>query len=66
MEGETVKIPCRLAAFDLDGTLLSSDHTLSPENREALRAISSERYSRRISIGKDAPFYSTYQRSDRA
>ncbi|MCG9131531.1 HAD family phosphatase [Candidatus Poribacteria bacterium] len=39
MEGKDVKIPCRLAAFDLDGTLLSSDHTLSPENRDALRAL---------------------------
>ena len=34
-----MKIPCRLAAFDLDGTLLSSDHTLSPKNREALQAL---------------------------
>ena len=39
MEGDTLKIPCRLAAFDLDGTLLSSEHTLSPENREALRQL---------------------------
>lgn len=35
-----MKIPCRLAAFDLDGTLLSSHHTLSDENREALQALS--------------------------
>ena len=34
-----MKIPCRLAAFDLDGTLLSSDHTLSSENRDALREL---------------------------
>ena len=34
-----MKIPCRLAAFDLDGTLLSSEHTLSPENRDALRQL---------------------------
>ena len=39
MEEKDVKIPCRLAAFDLDGTLLSSDHTLSPENRDALQAL---------------------------
>ena len=31
-----MKIPCRLAAFDLDGTLLNSEHTLPPKNREAL------------------------------
>ena len=35
-----MKIPCRLAAFDLDGTLLSSHHALSDENREALQALS--------------------------
>ena len=34
-----MKIPCRLAAFDLDGTLLSSNHALSPENRQALQAL---------------------------
>ena len=34
-----MKIPCRLAAFDLDGTLLSSEHTLSAENRDALRQL---------------------------
>ena len=39
METDTMKVPCRLAAFDLDGTLLSSAHTLSPENREALRQL---------------------------
>jgi Cof subfamily protein (haloacid dehalogenase superfamily) len=31
-----MKIPCRLAAFDLDGTLLNSEHTLPPKNCEAL------------------------------
>ena len=39
MVGETTKIPCCLAAFDLDGTLLSSEHTLSSENCEALRQL---------------------------
>ena len=39
MEGEGRKIPCRLAAFDLDGTLLNSEHALSPENCEALRDL---------------------------
>ena len=34
-----MKIPCRLAAFDLDGTLLNSDHNLSSENREALQQL---------------------------
>ena len=34
-----MKIPCRLAAFDLDGTLLNSDHNLSAENCEALRQL---------------------------
>lgn len=34
-----MKIPCRLAAFDLDGTLLNSDHELSPENCEALQHL---------------------------
>ena len=33
------KIPCRMAAFDLDGTLLSSNHELSPENCEALQQL---------------------------
>ena len=35
-----MKIPCRMAAFDLDGTLLSSHNELSDENREALQALS--------------------------
>ena len=39
MESEGVKIPCRLAAFDLDGTLLNSEHALSTENRDALRNL---------------------------
>ena len=39
MEGEGTKIPCRLAAFDLDGTLLNSEHTLPSTNRDALRAL---------------------------
>lgn len=34
-----MKIPCRLAAFDLDGTLLNSEHALSPKNCEALCAL---------------------------
>lgn len=42
MESDTKKIECRLAAFDLDGTLLSSDHTLSPKNREALQALAAK------------------------
>ncbi|MDE0467752.1 MAG: Cof-type HAD-IIB family hydrolase [Candidatus Poribacteria bacterium] len=34
-----MKIPCRLAAFDLDGTLLNSEHKLTEKNREALREL---------------------------
>ena len=34
-----MKIPCRLAAFDLDGTLLNSEHALSAKNRDALREL---------------------------
>ena len=34
-----MKIPCHLAAFDLDGTLLNSEHKLSEKNREALREL---------------------------
>lgn len=34
-----MKIPCRFAAFDLDGTLLNSAHALSEKNRDALRAL---------------------------
>jgi len=34
-----MKIPCRLAAFDLDGTLLNSAHKVSLGNRDALRAL---------------------------
>lgn len=34
-----MKIPCRLAAFDLDGTLLNSEHAVSQKNREALQAL---------------------------
>ena len=34
-----MKIPCRLAAFDLDGTLLNSEHMLPSENREALQQL---------------------------
>ncbi len=37
-----MKIPCRMAAFDLDGTLLNSHHQLSDENREALQSLNSE------------------------
>ena len=33
------KIPCRMAAFDLDGTLLNSNHEVSPENKEALQHL---------------------------
>ena len=39
MEGEGTKIPCRLAAFDLDGTLLNSEHAVSSENCEALQKL---------------------------
>lgn len=34
-----MKIPCRLAAFDLDGTLLNSNHEVSCENIEALHQL---------------------------
>lgn len=34
-----MKIPCRLAAFDLDGTLLSSNHKVSGENLKALQQL---------------------------
>lgn len=37
-----MKIPCRLAAFDLDGTLLNSEHALSPGNRDALRELAAK------------------------
>ena len=33
------KILCQLAAFDLDGTLLNSEHEVSAEHRDALRAL---------------------------
>ena len=59
MEGDKMKIPCGLAAFDLDGTLLSSSHTLSPKNPRGTSGTRGERYSRGISIGEDAPFYPT-------
>ena len=39
MESDGEKIPCRLAAFDLDGTLLNSEHALSGENCDALRNL---------------------------
>lgn len=34
----TVKVPCRLLTLDLDGTLLNSDHDVSPGNIETLQA----------------------------
>ena len=34
-----MKIPCRLAAFDLDGTLLNSNHEVSGENLKALHQL---------------------------
>lgn len=34
-----MKIPCRLAAFDLDGTLLNSNHKVSCENLKALHQL---------------------------
>ncbi len=34
-----MKIPCRLAAFDLDGTLLNSNHEVSCENLKALHQL---------------------------
>lgn len=34
-----MKIPCQLAAFDLDGTLLSSNHDISSENHHALQQL---------------------------
>ncbi len=42
MESEGAKIPCRLAAFDLDGTLLNSEHALSAENCDALRNLAAK------------------------
>ena len=36
------KIPCRMAALDLDGTLLNSDHVVTRRNCEALRKLSKE------------------------
>ncbi len=36
------KIPCRMAALDLDGTLLNSDHVVTQRNCEALRQLSKE------------------------
>ncbi len=37
-----MKIPCRLAAFDLDGTLLNNNHNLSMENFEALQQLAAK------------------------
>ena len=34
-----MRIPCRLAAFDLDGTLLNSNHEVSGENLKALQQL---------------------------
>lgn len=34
-----MKIPCQLAAFDLDGTLLNSNHDISQENHDALQQL---------------------------
>ena len=34
-----MKIDCRLAAFDLDGTLLNSEHNISTENCNALQQL---------------------------
>ena len=42
MESEGAKVPCRLAAFDLDGTLLNSEHALSAENCDALRSLAAK------------------------
>ena len=36
------KIPCRMAALDLDGTLLNSDHVVTGRNCAALRELSKE------------------------
>ena len=36
------KIACRMAALDLDGTLLNSDHVVTQRNCEALRQLSKE------------------------
>ena len=36
----TVKVPCRLLTLDLDGTLLNSDHDVSPGNIERYSARS--------------------------
>ncbi|MDE0299798.1 MAG: Cof-type HAD-IIB family hydrolase [Candidatus Poribacteria bacterium] len=36
------KIPCRMAALDLDGTLLNSDHIVTDKNCTALRELSKE------------------------
>ena len=34
-----MKIPCQLAAFDLDGTLLNNNHDVSSENHHALQKL---------------------------
>ena len=36
------KIPCRLAALDLDGTLLNNDHILTDRNCQALQELSAQ------------------------
>ena len=36
---EQRKIPCQLAAFDLDGTLLNSEHEVPAAHRDALHAL---------------------------
>ena len=34
------KVPCRLAALDLDGTLLNDEHVVTDRNCEALQKLS--------------------------
>lgn len=34
-----MKIPCQLAAFDLDGTLLNSNHDISSENHQVIQQL---------------------------
>ena len=36
------KVPCRLAALDLDGTLLTDDHVATDRSCEALQELSAQ------------------------
>lgn len=41
-----------LVAIDLDGTLLNSDHQISPNNQEIVRQLASEKVTVVIATGR--------------